>query len=128
MIRARQQWSLKSLKRLCADSCKERLRYYFNITPSGGVNLKEEDRLRPFYELSPNVLLRLRNHELAAQRRVETISTVLEKLGLMCQEAGVKPEIEVFDPGMIYNAGYYIKKVFLRHPVTSSFVWALQAV
>ena len=40
----------------------------------------------------------------------------LEKLGLMCQEAGVKPEIEVFDPGMIYNAGYYIKKGILKTP------------
>ena len=28
------------------------------------------------------------------------------------QEAGVKPEIEVFDPGMIYDAGYYVKREF----------------
>jgi uncharacterized protein (DUF849 family) len=40
----------------------------------------------------------------------------LEKLGLAMQEVGVKPEIEVFDPGMIYNAQYYIKKGVLKPP------------
>jgi uncharacterized protein (DUF849 family) len=28
----------------------------------------------------------------------------------MMQEVHVKPEIEAFDPGMIYNAVYYLKK------------------
>ena len=41
----------------------------------------------------------------------------LEKLGLAMQEWGVKPEIEAFDPGMIYNAAYYLKKGVLKAPL-----------
>ena len=37
------------------------------------------------------------------------------------QEAGVKPEIEVFDPGMIYDAGYYLKKGILKGPLHFQF-------
>ena len=34
----------------------------------------------------------------------------LESLGKDMQEWGIKPEIEVFDPGMIGNAAYFLKK------------------
>ena len=40
----------------------------------------------------------------------------LEKLGLALQESNVKPEIEVFDAGMIYNTIYYMKKGILKAP------------
>ncbi|MBQ8563814.1 MAG: 3-keto-5-aminohexanoate cleavage protein, partial [Firmicutes bacterium] len=40
----------------------------------------------------------------------------LEELGMVMQEAGVKPEIEAFDPGMIANAAYYVKKGILKTP------------
>ena len=50
----------------------------------------------------------------------------LEKLAGMMREAGVKPEIEAFDPGMIYNAGYYLKKDFLVKPLHFNFAWALR--
>ena len=40
------------------------------------------------------------------------------------QEWGVKPEIEAFDPGMIANAAYYLKKGVLKAPLTSSSAWA----
>jgi len=46
----------------------------------------------------------------------------LEKLGLKMQEAGVKPEIEIFDVGMIYNALYYLKKGVLKAPLHFQFV------
>lgn len=39
----------------------------------------------------------------------------------MTKEVGVKPEIEVFDPGMIYNAQYYIKKGILDTPAHFQF-------
>ena len=47
----------------------------------------------------------------------------LEELGKNMQEWGVKPEIEAFDPGMIYNAQYYLKKGVLKAPRTSSSAW-----
>ncbi|MGI5936168.1 MAG: 3-keto-5-aminohexanoate cleavage protein [Oscillospiraceae bacterium] len=88
-----------------------------NITTSGGVNLKEEDRIRPFYELKPEMA----SYDCGTMNWqhnaiFDNHPKFLEKLGFMMQEVGVKPEIEVFDPGMIYNAGYYIKKGILKPP------------
>jgi len=40
----------------------------------------------------------------------------LEELGTRTQELGVKPELEIFDAGMIGNINYYIKKGFLKTP------------
>ena len=45
----------------------------------------------------------------------------LTDCGLLFQELGVKPEIEAFDPGMIGNAAYYIKKGVLKTPVHFQF-------
>ena len=40
----------------------------------------------------------------------------LEKLGYALQESNIKPEIEIFDAGMIYNTLYYLKKGVLKAP------------
>lgn len=88
-----------------------------NLTTSGGVNLKEGDRIRPFYELKPEMAsydCGTMNWQHSAV--FENNPQFLEKIGTMMQEVGVKPEIEVFDPGMIYNAQYYIKKGILKAP------------
>jgi hypothetical protein len=45
----------------------------------------------------------------------------LEKLGRVMQDNGIKPEIEAFDPGMIYNAAYYLKKGVLKAPLHFQF-------
>ena len=88
-----------------------------NITTSGGVNLGEEDRLRPFYELKPEFAsYDCGTMNWAHTTIFENSPAFLEKLGNMMNEVGVRPEIEVFDPGMIYNAGYYIKKGILKPP------------
>jgi len=93
-----------------------------NLTSSGGVNLKEEDRIRPMYELKPEMA----SYDCGTMNWLHTAvfennPQFLEKLGLKMQEAGVKPEIEVFDPGMIYNAEYYIKKGVLKTPAHFQF-------
>ncbi|MBP2636313.1 MAG: kce 4 [Firmicutes bacterium] len=46
----------------------------------------------------------------------------LEKLGTKCQELEIKPEIEIFDAGMIGNVEYYLKKGFLKAPLHCQFV------
>src|SRR5699024_6576290 len=46
----------------------------------------------------------------------------LEKLGKRMNEYNVKPEIEVFDSGMFYNAQYYLQKNILNDPVHYQFV------
>ena len=40
----------------------------------------------------------------------------LEELGTITQKLGVKPELEIFDAGMIGNINFYIKKGFLKPP------------
>ena len=45
----------------------------------------------------------------------------LEALGQDMQEWGIKPEIEAFDPGMIGNAAYYLKKGVLKGPLHFQF-------
>ncbi|MGI6256777.1 MAG: 3-keto-5-aminohexanoate cleavage protein [Anaerovoracaceae bacterium] len=93
-----------------------------NLTTSGGVNLKEEDRIRPFYELKPEMA----SYDCGTMNWQHTTvfennPAFLEKLGAMMQEVGVKPEVEAFDPGMIYNAGYYLKKGVLKAPLHFQF-------
>lgn len=46
----------------------------------------------------------------------------LEKLGAKCIELGIKPEIEIFDAGMIGNVEYYLKKGLLQQPLHCQFV------
>jgi len=46
----------------------------------------------------------------------------LEKLGTMCQELEIKPELEIFDGGMIGNVDHYVKKGFLKGPLHYQFV------
>lgn len=46
----------------------------------------------------------------------------IEFLAQVFQETGVKPEIEVFEPGMINNALFLVKKGFLTSPLHFDFV------
>lgn len=46
----------------------------------------------------------------------------LEKLGAKCQELDIKPEIEIFDAGMIGNVEHYLKKGVLKAPLHCQFV------
>ncbi len=41
----------------------------------------------------------------------------LEKLGMVMQENDIRPEIEIFDAGMIYNSLYYLDKGVLKEPL-----------
>ncbi|MHC1761301.1 MAG: 3-keto-5-aminohexanoate cleavage protein [Negativicutes bacterium] len=46
----------------------------------------------------------------------------LEKLGAKCQELQIKPELEIFDAGMMGNVEYYFKKGILKPPCHYQFV------
>lgn len=93
-----------------------------NLTSSGGVNLNEDDRIKPFYELKPEMAsfdcgtMNWQNETI-----FENNPLFLERLGQKMLDVNVKPEIEVFDPGMIYNAAYYLKKGILKQPLHFQF-------
>jgi uncharacterized protein (DUF849 family) len=92
------------------------------LTTSGGVDLDEASRFRAFYELRPEMAsyncgsMNWQNVSI-----LENSPAFLEKLGLMMQEVDVKPDVEVFDTGMLYNAGYYLKKGVLKAPLHFQF-------
>ena len=46
----------------------------------------------------------------------------IEYLAQVYQETGVKPEIEVFEAGMINNAGFLVRKGYLKPPLHFNFV------
>lgn len=93
-----------------------------NLTTSGGGSLNEDGRLKPFIELRPEMA----TYDCGTMNwRHATVfennPKFLERLGAAMQECKVKPEIECFDPGMIYNAGYYLKKGVLKAPLHFQF-------
>lgn len=50
----------------------------------------------------------------------------LEKLGTVSQELNIKPEVEIFDAGMMGAVDYYVKHGFLKEPVHYQFVLGIQ--
>lgn len=94
-----------------------------NLTTSGGIGLDDDIRMKPFIKLVPELAsydcgsMNWQNNSV-----FENSPAFLEKLGKAMAEAGVKPEIEIFDVGMIYNALYYLKKGVLKAPLHFQFV------
>lgn len=94
-----------------------------NTTTSGGLGIDDEIRMKPFSELKPEIAsYDCGSMNWAHTTVFENSPKFLEKLGTRMQEVGVKPEIEIFDAGMIYNALYYLKKGILKAPLHFQFV------
>lgn len=89
-----------------------------NLTTSGAAGISDEERMRPFKELRPE----LASFDAGSMNWLHSSvfmnePSFLEKLGMTMQEYDVKPEIEIFDMGMLYTALYYLKKGFLKAPL-----------
>ncbi len=89
-----------------------------NMTTSGDLNATEETRQIHVKELRPDIC----SYDCGSMNWLNSGLFInspkfLEELGKNTQEWGVKPEIEVFDPGMIANAAYYLKKGVLKAPL-----------
>jgi 3-keto-5-aminohexanoate cleavage enzyme len=102
---------------------REKCDIVINLTTSGGIGLDDEVRMKPFMELKPE----LASYDCGSMNWLhstvfENNPKFLEKLGLAMQENNVKPEIEIFDAGMVYNALYYLKKGILKAPLHFQFV------
>lgn len=102
---------------------RERCDIVLNLTTSGGLDLTDEIRMKPFMELKPE----LASFDCGSMNWLHTSvfenhPRFLEKLGPTMKKYGVKPEIEIFDAGMVYNALYYLKKGILEAPLHFQFV------
>ncbi len=89
-----------------------------NLTTSGDLNATNETRQEHLKELRPE----MGSYDCGSMNWLNASLFLnppqfLEELGHNMQKWDVKPEIEVFDPGMIANAAYYLKKGVLKAPL-----------
>jgi uncharacterized protein (DUF849 family) len=94
-----------------------------NLTTSGDLLATDETRMQHLIELKPEMA----SFDAGTMNWMHNsvfmnTPQFLEKLGRTMQEAGVKPELEIFDSGMLYNALYYLKKGVLTAPLHFQFV------
>ena len=93
-----------------------------NLTTSGDIHADDVIRVAHVKELKPEMA----SYDCGSMNWLNSGLFInspkfLEDCGYLFQELGVKPEIEAFDPGMIGNAAYYIKKGVLKTPVHFQF-------
>ena len=89
-----------------------------NLTTSGDLHADDKLRQAHVEELRPEMA----SYDCGSMNWLNSglfinSPAFLEECGLHFQEWGVKPEIEAFDPGMIGNAAYYLKKGVLKAPL-----------
>jgi len=93
-----------------------------NMTTSGDLFATDETRQIHLKELRPEMA----SYDCGSMNWLNSglflnSPPFLEELGKNLLEWKVKPEIECFDPGMIYNAQYYLKKGILEGPLHFQF-------
>jgi len=89
-----------------------------NLTTSGDIYATDETRMLHLDELKPEMA----SYDAGTMNWMNNsvfynTPPFLEKLGKKMQKNKVKPEVEIFDAGMIYNTLYYVKKGVLDTPV-----------
>lgn len=102
---------------------RKRCDIVLNLTTSGDLNATDDTRMAHFIELKPE----LASYDCGSMNWMHTSlflnpPAFLERLATTMNENGVKPEIEIFDAGMVYNSLYYQKKGFLKGPLHYQFV------
>ena len=93
-----------------------------NLTTSGDIHADDELRVAHAKKLKPEMA----SYDCGSMNWLNSGLFInspkfLTDCGLLFQETNTKPEIEAFDPGMIGNAAYYIKKGVLKTPVHFQF-------
>lgn len=93
-----------------------------NMTTSGDIHADDYTRMIHIKELHPEMA----SYDCGSMNWLHSglfinSPAFLEKLGKLMIKERIKPEVEVFDPGMIANAAYYVKKGILKTPVHFQF-------
>ncbi|SDQ16740.1 3-keto-5-aminohexanoate cleavage protein [Virgibacillus salinus] len=103
------------------ERIKDKCDIIINLTSSGGLNLEEEERLK-VCELAPEFASLDAGSMNFGPSVFINSPPFLEKLSNNMNEYNVKPEIEVFDTGMINNALMLAKKGLIKPPFHFQFV------
>jgi 3-keto-5-aminohexanoate cleavage enzyme len=96
---------------------KEKCDIIINMTSSGGLGWTDEQRIVPHVELKPDMGTFDAGTMNFYEGVFENSPSFLRKLGKAYIENGIKPEIEVFDIGMVWNAKRLQKEGFLKDPL-----------
>lgn len=89
-----------------------------NFTTSGGVIWTEDQRMEPALTLKPEMAsFDCGSMNWQHNSVFNNNPHFLERLGTELHRAGIKPEIEVFNSGMIAEAKFYLKKGVLHAPL-----------
>jgi 3-keto-5-aminohexanoate cleavage enzyme len=103
--------------RKTADLIKNKCDVVVNMTTSGDNRASDEERMAHIVELKPEMAsFDAGSFNWMPLGVFTNTPQFLEKLAKMMLDSGVKPEIEVFDTGMIGVAEYYIKKGLIKTP------------
>jgi len=102
---------------------KEKCDIIINCTTSGDICATDETRQEHLKQLEPDMA----SYDCGSMNwghNTIFLNTpkFLESLARTMQEHKVKPEIEIFDAGMVYNSLYYLKKGILTGPLHYQFV------
>lgn len=97
-----------------------------NLTSSGERGASYERRMEHIIALKPEMA----SYDAGTFNWLPSVFSnppeFLEMLGKVLTENGVKPEIEVFDSGMLHNAEYYVQKGVIKGPLHVQFVLGVQ--
>lgn len=96
---------------------REKCDIIINMTSSGGLGFSDEERILPHTVLKPDMGTFDAGSMNFYQGVFLNSPTFLEKLGTAYNENGIKPEVEVFDAGMVWNAKRLLKDGFLKAPI-----------
>ncbi len=92
-----------------------------NMTTSGETGASDDRRMAHLIELEPEIA----SYDAGTFNWTPYIFVnsppFLEKLGAVMQEHNIKPEVEVFDSGMLHNALHYVKQGVLKAPLHVQF-------
>jgi 3-keto-5-aminohexanoate cleavage enzyme len=88
-----------------------------NMTSSGGLGFSDEERILPHTALKPDMGTFDAGSMNFYQGVFVNSPPFLEKLGKAYIENGIKPEVEVFDAGMVWNAKRLMKDGYLKAPI-----------
>ncbi|MDR3497013.1 MAG: 3-keto-5-aminohexanoate cleavage protein [Ancalomicrobiaceae bacterium] len=102
---------------------RDRCDIALNLTTSGDLAATDEARMEHLPLLQPE----LASYDAGSMNWMHKTLFVnhpafLERLGAVMAENGIRPEIEVFDAGMLYNALHYMKSGVLSAPGYFQFV------
>lgn len=105
------------------DLIREKCDIVLNLTTSGDLDATEEERMEHIKKIKPEMA----SYDAGSMNWMYknvflNPPEFLVKLAKVMQENSIKPEIEVFHSGMLYDALYYKKNNILKAPLHFQFV------